>query len=360
MIRIFRSIGGGQGQTETTEARHLTLPSTGWIWVDVVAETEDVVRDVGLILGVDESALEEAIAPTSLSVFEEHPDHVFVALHGLSSGSGERLTTPETDVFVTQRLLFTSRDGPRDSFDAVWARLDEGLTTTAESPAQLLAQVSLDAGRRYAGLIAELERQTDILEELAIRADPQTGVEVHALRRDVIYLRRSLGPQFDVYEDLSETLHPAVDPGARVAFRRVASHHERALSALESGRAVLGSILETYRGAVADQTNEIMRVLTVFSALLLPLSLIAGIWGMNFAGLPGAGSASGFWVLVGLMAVLAIGLWAYFSKRGFIGAPRVRDIPKAVGLGIYNVGTAPIRAVAGGIKQMGRSDPDQG
>jgi Mg2+ and Co2+ transporter CorA len=147
-----------------------------------------------------------------------------------------------------------------------------------------------------------------------------------------------------------------MDDHSRKMFARVALQHQRSLQALEAGRALLGFVLETYRGAVAEQTNEIMRVLTVFSAIMLPLTLIAGLWGMNFVEIPGDDNPWGFRGLVGLMAIGAISLWLYFSRRGFIGAPRLRELPKAVGLGLFNIGTAPIRVVAEGIRGLGKTD----
>ena len=117
---------------------------------------------------------------------------------------------------------------------------------------------------------------------------------------------------------------------------------------------LLGSMLETHRSATADQTNEIVRVLTVFSAVMLPLGLIAGIWGMNFNRIPASAQEWGFWALLALMAAIAVGLWVYFARRGFVGAPRLREVPKAVGLGLIQVGTAPIKVVAGGIETTRR------
>jgi len=105
---------------------------------------------------------------------------------------------------------------------------------------------------------------------------------------------------------------------------------------------------------VADQTNEIVRVLTVFAAVMLPLWLIAGMWGMNFVNIPGAEERWGFWIHVGAMALFALGLWLYFAQRGFVGAPRLRDLPKAAGLGLIQVGVAPIKVVAGSIESTMR------
>lgn len=183
-----------------------------------------------------------------------------------------------------------------------------------------------------------------------MRADPRALNEVYALRRDVIVLRRVFVPQRQIYDALAEEGRPLVDEASREEFERVTDYQARILESLEAARSLLGSVLETYRGAVADQTNEIVRVLTVFSAILLPLSLVAGIFGMNFVGIPLGDSPYGFWLIVSIMAVIAIGLWVYFGRRRFVGAPRLSELPKAVGLGIYHVGTAPIRVVAGGIE----------
>ncbi len=328
-----------------------------WVWVDVVGEDPDTVRRLGEVFALDAAALEESFVETNLPLVEEHLDDIFVVLHGFST-AGQRLSTPEIDVFIGTRFLITVRDGPRGAIEAVKERMAEEGGLPVSSPASLLGFMALVAGRRYAPLIGELERQADALEEMAINGDPQTVVEVHALRRDVIYLRRALAPQFEVYQDLSESTHPAMDDEARQMLARVALLHQRSLAALEAGRALLNSVVETYRGAVADQTNEIVRVLTVFSAILLPLTLIAGLWGMNFAEIPGEELEWGFWGIVGLMATLVIGIWIYFSRRGFIGAPRLRELPRSLGLGLYNIGTAPIRVVTGGIRSLGRSDSD--
>ncbi|MFP4073931.1 MAG: magnesium transporter CorA family protein [Actinomycetota bacterium] len=355
MIHVYRWDEHGVFTVDSSGKPTLPTRKDQWIWVDVVDEDIETVRQLGRTFNLDPAAVEESFIETNLPLVEEHLDDILVVLHGFSTG-GERLSTPEIDVFIGSHFLITVRDGPRGSIEAIKERMTEEGGLPVSSPASLLGYMAFVAGRRYAPLILELERQADALEEMAIQGDPQTIVEIHALRRDVIYLRRALGPQFEAYEDLSESTHPAMDDDARQMFARVALQHQRSLAALEAGRALLNSVIETYRGAVADQTNEIVRVLTVFSAILLPLTLIAGLWGMNFVEIPGAELEWGFWGLVGLMAVLVVTVWVYFSRRGFIGAPRLRELPKSVGLGLYTIGSAPIRVVAGGIRSLGKTE----
>ena len=351
MIEVLRwSAPGLNAGRDTSLSGSLT-------WVDIQDEDLESILEVTSRFDLDRRTVIDVIARSTLPLLEEYSDSLCVVVHALGSTPDNLASAIELDAFVGEHYLITVHQGAVDTIGEMRERV-EAEETTPSSPAALLGAIALGVGRKYPPLIQELERQLDNLEESALQGDPQTAVEVAALRRDVIYLRRALGPQFDVYEDLVETIHPVIDDEARQVFSRVASHHRRALDSLEAGRALLGSVLETYRGAVADQTNEIMRVLTVFSAIMLPLALIAGLWGMNFLDIPGASAENGFWILVGVMAMLAIGVWIYFSRRGFIGAPRLRDLPKAVGLGLFTVGTAPIRVVTEGIRQIGGQRDD--
>lgn len=359
MIHVYRWTETGVTTLGSDFSMGVPADPGEWAWVDLVGEDPDTIRAVGDVFHLDTNAMEESISETSLPLIEEHLNEVFVVLHGFRIEAGRQLETPEIDIFIGEKFLVTVRDKTLPGIERAKERLAAEGGLPVNSPAGLIAFLTRLAGSSYGSLIPELERQVDSLEEMAFQGDPRTAAQGHALRRDVIYLRRALSPQFDVIEDLSESTHPAIDSEARLMLARVASQYRRALESLESGRALLGTIMETYRGAVADQTNEIMRVLTVFSAILLPLSLIAGLWGMNFIDIPGARKPEGFWIILGVMALLAAGVWIYFTRRGFIGAPRLRDLPRAMGLGLYTIGSAPIRAVAGGMRQRGRTEGDE-
>lgn len=285
---------------------------------------------------------------------EASHDYLFTIVYGFATGQGARLKTTRLAVFVGVDFLVTASVDELPGLLWVQSQIVEGATLSDPSPIELLASLALAGSRRLLPLIQELEQQIDDLEGLAIEADPRTITRAYALRRDVILLRRSLGPQRAVYEDLARARHRVMNDKVASDFLRVANYQGQALDSLEAAQSLLESVLEIHRGAVADQTNEIVQVLTVFSAVLLPLGLIAGIFGMNFIVIPGTDHPNGFWILMGTMTLLALGLWVYFARRGFVGAPRLRDLPKAAGLGLIHIGVAPIKVVAGGIESTMR------
>lgn len=354
MIRLLHWAPGSQAATEGDPRDLSRVSQSGWVWLDLSGEDTDALPEYAERFGLEAHHVEDGLSESRFSMLEETPNYLFTILFGYQTGTGHRLRTTRLTVFVGEDFIITTSRDELPGLRWVHDQITEGASLPNASPIELLASLALAGTRRVHPLIQELEGQIDRLEGLAIDADPRTITQAYALRRDVILLRRSLVPQRTVYDDLSTARHRVVDDTVAVDFWRVAQQQTQALESLGAAQSLLESVLEIHRGAVADQTNEIVRVLTVFSAVMLPLALIAGMWGMNFVSIPGAEEPWGFWILVGVMALLAIGLWLYFARRGFVGAPRLRDLPKAAGLGLIQVGVAPIKVVAGGIESTMR------
>lgn len=364
MISLLHWAPGSKRATEAGVSDLADLRRSGWVWLDLSGHDAAEITSLASEFGLYEEHVTEALSDSRFSVLEETETYLFTILVGHQSGMGLRLTTTRLVVFASDDFLITVSEEELPALAWIREQILEGAPLPNPSPIELWASIALARTRRILPLIQELESEIDRLEILAIEADPRTIIQAYALRRDVILLRRSLVPQRTVYEDLSTARHRIVDETVATDFWRVAQQQSQALESLGAAQSLLESVLEIHRGAVADQTNEIVRVLTVFSAVLLPLGLVAGMWGMNFAEIPGSQQRWGFFVLVGFMALFAVGLWLYFSRRGFIGAPRLRDLPRAAGLGLIHIGVAPIKVVAGGIEStmrfVGRKESETG
>lgn len=344
MRRLLHRDGTGGAFTEhpLTDLAGL-LAGPGFVWVDLSSEPDTGIHQVGAILGLDPLSIDDVIDVAVLPKVDEHPRYLFTVIHGVVTGDG-RLTTTELDMFIGEKFLVTIHRDAVVGVDWVLEHLTDTGPTDLSTPAQVAAAIAQAGSRRFLPLLDVLDQRVEEMEDLALVGDPRTLGETQAIRRDVVLLRRILGPQRDVFRALAD--HPSVDDRARRAFADVYDHYFRIVESLESARALLAGVADTYRGAIADRSTEVMKVLTVFAAVLLPLSLVAGMWGMNFTRIPLAEEPWGFAALAGVMVLAGAGLWLYFVRRGFIGGPRLRDLPKAVGLGLFQVGTAPLRALA--------------
>ncbi len=193
-----------------------------------------------------------------------------------------------------------------------------------------------------------------------MEGDPTVLPDIHALRRDVALLRRMLGPQRRVLEVLNRKDVTMTERAGR-DLSDALDHHTQLVDSLDSAHQMVATLLDTYRGAAAERMNEVMKVLTVVSSIFLPLTLVAGIYGMNFQYMPELERHYGYFASLVAMVVIAGGMWVYFVRRGFIGGPKMRDLARPakaagrVGRGLASAATLPLRVTT----RVFASDPDQ-
>ena len=332
MIELHHSTG--------TQAPRLVDPDTdlgelrnreGWVWVDAVAPSPAEVSMLAEQFGLESLDVEDVLEETEFPNLERRKGYLFVITHTPAVDT-ERLRTVEVDAFLGRDYLVTIRPEASPGFDAM-AQLDGDERAT--QPDGFLAVLIDLFMRRMRVLVDNLDGEVDRTEAMAISGDPLVVEQIQVLRRDVVRLRRVLIPQRDVLREMSRSTGGfIVGDLARVTLDSSFDDCLRSLEELESARSLLTSALEIYRATVGERMNEVMKVLTVFAAIVLPLSLMAGIYGMNFTNMPELDWKYGYFVLLGVMGATGLGLWLYFARRGFIGRPRVPRLDRAVGKGL--------------------------
>ena len=329
----------------------------GWVWIDVFDPTGEELHQLGSDFAIDPLTLNEIHNPTVFPKVDDWGSYLFAVLHG-AGRRGDKLTTSELDFVLGKDFLITFHRGDASSLGYV---IENSLRTAAfgrGGPDQMFARIAETQGQRYLPLLDELDDQIEQLEERSLQSDPAVIVDVQALRRDAVILRRVIGPQREVLLNLGGDYSDLLGDRARRRFQSVYDHHYRLVESLDASRGLLASVLDTYRSAVSERMNEVMKVLTVYTAILLPLTLMAGLYGMNFVNIPELQWRWGYFGLVGLMAALAIGQWIYFSRRGFIGGPSLRKMTGVVGKGLAYVALAPVRTV-GSLLDLGSTGQDK-
>ncbi|WKZ83538.1 MAG: magnesium transporter CorA family protein [Acidimicrobiia bacterium] len=335
MQHLFHSAPGAETAVEVTATDLAQVRAAGgWLWLDVYDFTHEDVEEIGATLGFDPLDVEDVLDWSKFPKVGEHPDYTLVVGHALSAREAERLAVVEHDAFLGDGLLVTFHREDLPSF--AWGRqfvLQPGVLAGA-GPDLLWARMAEVGAARYLPLVDGLEERIAELEDRAVLGDPGVPADVLALRRDAQTVRQITLSQRDALRTLVRESLPGIGKPARRRLAHVADDHARLTEILEGARMLLGSALEAYRGTMAERANEVMKVLTVFAAIVLPLSLIAGVYGMNFAHMPELQWRWAYPAVLGLMVLVAVGLWAYFGRRGFIGGPRLGAVPGLVGRGL--------------------------
>lgn len=328
---------------EPAQLREL-LAGDGWLWIDLVDEQLSGLGELAAMLDLEEIDVDDILHETEYPKLETRHNYLFLIAH-TTSRDETRLRTVEVDLVLGRNYLVTVR---REDTPGVGALREHVTSQAPHGPDELMAIALELIGRRILPLLGVLDEMIYDLEDRALAGDPTVPQQVQALRRDAIRLRRAIAPQRDAQDLLAKDETHITHRAVRRRFTAGYDDSVRIVDSLDTARALLGAVLDTYRATVAERMNEVMKVLTVFSAIVLPLGLIAGIYGMNFINIPGAETSRGFLILVGAMLVIAVGLWAYFVQRRFIGGPRLPRVDRVVGKGLagfVHLTLVPVRLV---------------
>jgi magnesium transporter len=311
------------------------------LWLDVRTRELSEMDQLGARFGFDPAAIEDVIDVEQLPKVEYYEDHLFVVLHALIS-TGDRVDTHEIDCFVRPNLLVTVRSEPIVGLEWLWEAVQTYPHLAEHGADELFAQLSEVIGRRYLEVLDEVERRVDQLSDPALAADQQVLAEIQMLRREESTIRRVLRPQRLVLATLRSSGQSHLRPEALRIVGDAYDVHNLVVESLAATRGLLTDTLDTYRGASAERQASAATLLTVYAAILLPLSVITGWYGMNLANLPGSGDRRGWVAVTAVMATIAVASWLLFVRAGLIRRPRLARRHEIV-RGLSATALAPVR-----------------
>lgn len=320
------------------------------VWIDISFGGPHDPGDFTVLerLDLDRLAVHDAQFEDDLPKLDDFGDHVLLVLHGLR---GDRIETYEVDCFVTRQALITVHGEGSPAIDALWGDVQEHPAMAADGAGGLAARLADVLTRRLASVVDAFDDRVEDLIARALVADRNLLNDVAAVRADLAAVRRVVNPQREAL-DLARTSDALVfTDRARRRFSDVFDVAARASSGLEGARTALAETLEAYRGAEARAATEVTKVLTIYAAVLLPLSLIAGFFGMNHRNIPTIDTEWG-WLLVaaGMFAVGAMSI-GVFVVEGWVRRPSGRRAGAAIGRGLAEAARAPVQ-VAGAVYEI--------
>jgi magnesium transporter len=315
---------------ETVEERDVSDPAAlepligaGRIaWVDVQGlGDERLLRRLGELFGLHALALEDVVHVGQRPKTEAYEGHQFYVSRMFRRLPSRAIDREQVSIFFGKHYVLTFQERYGDVLDPVRERLRQGKGPMRKSGPDYLAYAIIDAiiDGYYPVLEATGDTLEDLEHEVIAHATPTTLQRIHDVKRELLALRRGIWPQRDAINSLIRDDLPFVSKEVRIYLRDCYDHCVQLSDLVETYRELVSGLLGTYLSSIANRTNEVMKVLTIMASIFIPLTFLAGIFGMNFERMPELGIPWAYPALLGLMVVVALGMLVYFRRLGWIG-----------------------------------------
>lgn len=291
----------------------------GFVWVDMERPEAAERALLSDVFHFHPLAIEDCEAPRHHPKVEEYGDTLFVIVHGVLPESSHReFRTRELAIFLGRNYLVSYRRDRLPALDEIKSRLRNHPEHYPDAPDFLLHRILEGLVEMYLPVIDLFDRQIAHVEKRIFAApEPSLLDEIFALRRAVMRLRRISVHQREILTRLSRREFPQISERCAAYMRNVYDHLVRTSDLAEAYRDLLSGALEAYLSAVANRTNQIMKILTVFTAIFIPLTFLVGVYGMNFRHMPELEWRWGYPALWIVMAAVGGATYAFFRRRGY-------------------------------------------
>lgn len=295
------------------------------LWVDVQGVgDESLLRGLAELFSIHPLALEDVAHFPVRPKCEPYKDNLLVITRMLSQGEASAIDVEQVSLLVGKDYVVTIQQCHGDMLDPVRRRLEmEGSRIRAQG-SDYLAYAIVDA--IIDAYYPSVERLGDEIEELEEKvlteATPDTLRQLSRIKGQLLLLRRAVAPQREALNSWIRDENSLISDSVRIYLRDTYDHVVQTSEAIESARELVNGLMNTYLSAVSNRMNEVMKVLTIVASIFVPLTFMAGIYGMNFAHMPELGWRWSYPTLLILMALTTGGMLGFFWRKGWIGRRR--------------------------------------
>ncbi len=295
------------------------LEQPGLKWLDVLDPSENEMKELQARYGLHRLAIEDSLHLDQRPKLEEYPNHQFIVLQGFTANPEDVcvLTLHEHHFFLGPDWLISVHQLPFEGLEAVRERVTKDPELMAGRGVDFLLYLLVDAlvDRNFPLLDTFNDEVEDLESQVFENAQPEHLQRIFEMKRTLVMLRRTLSPQRDVMNILARRGIPNIQERTALYFRDVHDHLVRLYEQIDSGRDLLGNVMDGYLSMVANRTNDITKQLTIFATIFLPLSFITGFFGQNFDLLSQQGF---FWLMLISVFGLPVSLVFWFKSRKWI------------------------------------------
>ena len=289
-------------------------------WIDVVGLHDvNVLRDIGEKFGIHPLVMEDILNTEQRPKVQDLGDYLFVVFKMARPGR-EEYELEQVSLILKNQCVITFQEETGDVFEPIRERIRDAKGRIRNAAADYLVYSLIDAV--VDGYFPYMESLSDSLEETEERTLQSHDIislqEIHARRRELLRIRRAVYPLRDIvaFLERGDTMH--ITRSTNLYLKDVYDHTIQMIDTIESLRDVVASLLELYLSTSSLRTNDVMKVLTIIATIFIPLTFVAGIYGMNFQHMPELATKAGYPIVLIVMGGIALGMLFYFKRKKWL------------------------------------------
>jgi magnesium transporter len=290
-----------------------------WVIIEGLKDVS-IIDAIGQHFGIHGLVLEDILNTHQRPKFEEFDDYLYIVIKAISLENGELdIQYEQISLLLLNNFVFTFKEKPDDIFAPILNRLNNGKSHIRDLGADFLAYVIMDTVvDEYFALQDTFDELIETIEDkLLTTPSAQTLTTIQKIKRELIFLRRTVSPLRELLAAIQRSDSPLIQERTKRYFGDIYDHAIRIIESMESYRDLIAGMLEIYLSSVSNKMNETMKVLTVFASIFIPLTFIAGVYGMNFEYMPELKWKWGYPALWAVFIGVSVFLLKFFKKKNW-------------------------------------------
>jgi len=295
-------------------------PSTTWINIDGLHQV-DIIEKIGKCFEIHPLVLEDILNTEQRPKMEDYDKYIFFILKMLYiDDKTNEIQSEQVSIILGQNYVISFQEKIGDVFDPIRERIRKGKGRIRKMGPDYLAYSLIDAiVDNYFSLLENIgDRVEEIESRLISNPIPETLQKIYNLKREMIYLRKSVWPLRELINNLLREESKLIKKNTHVYLRDLYDQTIQVIDTIETFRDMISGMLDIYMSSVSNKMNETMKVLTIFAAIFIPLTFIAGVYGMNFTHMPELNWEYGYVFSLFIMASLVVTMLIFFKRRKWI------------------------------------------
>lgn len=296
-------------------------PSVTWVNIDSVPPAK-FLHELGLGFDLHPVILEDILTLNQRPKIEFMDDYIYLVVRMLYLDTSEtKVLSEQVSLIIAKKFVISTQQGVAgDVFDPVRAAIQHDYSKTRHNGTDYLGYKLLDAIVNAYFKVLELygEKMETLEGEMLTKPTTKTLAVLHDLKQEILEMRRMVWPLRELINALERGDSLLIKKSTRIYLRDVYERAIQVIDTIETHRETLTGLLDVYLSSTSNKMNSVMKVLTMIATIFMPLSFVAGVYGMNFRYMPGLESVWGFPAVFMIMALVGLGMLRYFWKKGWL------------------------------------------